>query len=207
MHHLPGRSVVVQAGGMSKRMGHDKALAPFLGKPLVQRVIDRLAPLADELVVVTNRPDEYRFLGLPLFEDIYPGRGALGGLYTALKVSSRNMVAVAACDMPFVNRELLDVQFGLLEKEKADAVIPRTVQGMEPFHSVYRMDTCLPVVDSALAEGLWRVDSWLKDVRVRYLSPLEIQVHDPDGLAFWNVNTPDDLARAEVIALRHNEMK
>ena len=72
-------SVVIQAGGQSSRMGQDKALKLFLGRPLIQRVIERLQPIADELLVTTNHPEDYAFLNLPLFTDLKPGRGALGG--------------------------------------------------------------------------------------------------------------------------------
>ncbi|MFL7867205.1 MAG: molybdenum cofactor guanylyltransferase, partial [Anaerolineales bacterium] len=68
-------TICVQAGGESRRMGRDKALMPFLGRPLIQRVVDRLSPIADEIIVTTNNPDDYRFLGLPLFPDLKPGRG------------------------------------------------------------------------------------------------------------------------------------
>ncbi len=100
-------TVVIQAGGESRRMGQDKALLPFLGKPLIQRVIERVASLADELLVTTNRPEAYQFLDLPLFPDVIPGRGALGGLYTALSAASQPLVAVVACDMPFASPALL----------------------------------------------------------------------------------------------------
>ena len=73
-------TIAVQAGGESRRMGQDKALMPFLGQPLIQRVVKRLSAIADEIIITTNQPDSYRFLGLPLFPDTRPGHGALGGL-------------------------------------------------------------------------------------------------------------------------------
>ena len=90
-------SIAIQAGGESRRMGRDKGLMPFLGRPLIQRVLERLTPIADEVLVTTNSPDEYRFLNLPLFPDLKPGRGALGGLYTALSSAACEAVAVVAC--------------------------------------------------------------------------------------------------------------
>jgi molybdopterin-guanine dinucleotide biosynthesis protein A len=97
-------TVVIQAGGMSARMGEDKALKPFLGRLLIQRVIDRVTPIADELIVTTNRPAEYEFLNLRLVPDLKPGRGALGGLYTAIASAASPLVAVVACDMPFASQ-------------------------------------------------------------------------------------------------------
>ena len=101
-------SIVVLAGGESRRMGQNKALMPFLKQPLIERVVKRLAPFADELLVISNKPDQYEFLGVSLTPDIMPGRGALGGLYTALSSAHQPLAAVVACDMPFVNVGLLD---------------------------------------------------------------------------------------------------
>ncbi len=89
-------------------MGSDKALLPFLGRPLIQRVLERLTPIADEILVTTNRPEDYHFLDLPLFRDLKPDRGALGGLYTALSSATCEAVAVVACDMPFASAALIE---------------------------------------------------------------------------------------------------
>jgi molybdopterin-guanine dinucleotide biosynthesis protein A len=193
-------SIAIQAGGESSRMGHDKGLVPFLGEPLIRRVLDRVASLAAEIVVTTNAPEEYRFLSLPLFLDIFPGRGALGGLYTALEAARGPLVAVVACDMPFANPDLLALARDRLVEENLDAVIPRTEHGMEPFHAVYRRETCLPAVKSALEAGKWRLISWLPDVRMATIEPQEIRQYDPAGLAFLNLNTPEDLRAAERLA-------
>lgn len=193
-------TVVIQAGGQSSRMGSDKALLPFLGQPLISRVIARLAPIADELIVTTNQPDAYAFLGLPLAPDKIAGRGALGGLYTAIAAASQPRVAVVACDMPFANAELLKIQAAALDAESADVVIPKTRTGYEPLHAVYRRATCLPVIETAIQAGQWKVISWFGQVRVRELALAELRRYDPRGLAFINVNTPAELARAEELA-------
>lgn len=193
-------SVAIQAGGESSRMGRDKGLVPFLGQALILRVIERVRPLADEILVTTNQPQDYRFLGLPLFEDLIPDRGALGGLYTALSAAQHTRVAVVACDMPFVNSNLLKLAQERLLDQQLDAVIPETDHGMEPFHAVYRRETCLEAVAAALEAGKWRLISWLPDVKFAPISHEEIQRYDPQQLAFLNVNTPEDLRRAEQLA-------
>jgi len=197
-------SIVIQAGGSSRRMGQDKALIPFLDRPLIQRVADRLNPIADELLVTTNNPDGYRFLGLPLFRDLKPGRGALGGLYTALSSATCEAVAVVACDMPFASAALFDAASRLLVQEEADVVIPDSGGGLEPLHAVYRRETCLPAIESAIEADQWRLVSWFPLVKVRILQPDEIKVYDPSGLAFWNLNTPEEFAEAEKTAKREN---
>ena len=193
-------TVCIQAGGQSSRMGEDKALKTFLGRPLIQRVAERLSTIADELIVTTNRPDEYAFLNLPLFSDLKQGRGALGGLYTAIASAKHPIIAVVACDMPFASPSLLEAASRLLAREQADVVIPRSEEGYEPLHAVYRSETCLPAIDAAIRADLWKVVAWFPQVKVRTLTPEEISQHDPSGLAFWNVNTPEEFAEAEQIA-------
>jgi len=190
-------SIAIQAGGESRRMGHDKALMPFLGRPLIQRVIERLTPIADEVLVTTNNPEDYRFLGLPLFPDLKPARGALGGLYTALSSAACEAVAVVACDMPFASAQLVEAANRLLAQEEADVVIPDSGDGLEPLHAVYRRETCIPAIEAAIEADQWRLISWFPQVKVRILQPDEVKRYDPSGLTFWNLNTPEGFAEAE----------
>jgi len=193
-------SLVIQAGGESRRMGTDKALLPFLGKPLILRPLSRLAGLANEVLVTSNHPESYRFLGLTPIPDVFPGLGALGGLFTALSVARYPYVAVVACDMPFASQEIFAFALVLLHETGADAVIPRSKGGTEPFHAVYRRETCLPFVHSALEASKRRVDAWFSQANIRYLEAEEMLPYDPDQLAFLNINTPEELQQAERIA-------
>jgi molybdopterin-guanine dinucleotide biosynthesis protein A len=193
-------TIVIQAGGQSSRMGEDKALKSFLGRPLIQRVIDRLSPIADEIIVTTNRPDDYSFLNLRLIPDLKPGRGALGGLYTAIASATYPVAAVAACDMPFASPMLIETMTRLLVEEEVDVVIAKSEEGYEPLHAVYRRETCLPAIESAIDADQWKVIAWFPQVKVRILTSDEIKSADPDGLAFWNVNTPEEFAKAEKLA-------
>ena len=198
------RSLVIQAGGQSRRMGQDKALLPFLGQPLIQRGISRLEHLADEVLITTNLPEKYAFLGLPLYSDIIPDRGALSGLYTALHAARYDTVLVVACDMPFVSPELLGAQADILE-QGYDAVIPLGAGGTEPFHSVYRRSTCLGLALAALQDEKWRVDAWFPQANIRFLKPAEIERLDPSGMSFWNVNTPEEFQQTEEIARQFDQ--
>jgi molybdopterin-guanine dinucleotide biosynthesis protein A len=160
--------------------------------------MERLASIADEIIVTTNHPESYRFLGVPLFPDLKPGRGALGGLHTALASASHPLVAVVACDMPFAGLALLTFARDLLLKSEDDVAIPESGEGMtEPFHAVYRRETCLAAVVQAIDSDQWKLISWFPQVRVRKISSPEVARLDPSGLAFWNVNTPEELLQAE----------
>jgi len=109
-------------------------------------------------------------------------------------------VAVVACDMPFANATLLRAAAALLTESTADAAVPRTPAGWEPLHAIYRRETCLPLIRQALDEGRWKVTSWFDQARILPLEPNWCRRFDPDGLAFWNLNTPDDLRAAEQCA-------
>jgi len=194
------KSVAIQAGGESRRMGQDKALLPFLGTTLVERVISRVAPLGDELLITTNNPQEYLDFKFPLFRDLLPGKGALGGLYTALSVARFPIVIVVACDMPFVNTDILAQAIEKLQANDVDVVIPQTEKGYEPFHAVYRRETCLSAVQSALHSGERRLISWFPKVKVTPISETELYQYDPQRIAFRNLNTREDFLNAEVLA-------
>jgi molybdopterin-guanine dinucleotide biosynthesis protein A len=193
-------SIVVQAGGESLRMGTNKALLPFLGVPLIERVVERVRHLAAEVLITTNQPAGFEYLHLPLIPDPIPGQGALVGLHTALQVASQPYVAVVACDMPFVKSQLISYQLDRLVGEQVDLVIPLTEQGYEPFHAVYRRETCLSAVDAALQSGKKRMISWFDQVRVRELGQADLQRFDPLGRAFLNINTPEEFQIAEQMA-------
>jgi molybdopterin-guanine dinucleotide biosynthesis protein A len=193
-------SVAIQAGGESSRMGRDKALLPFNGKPLIERVVNRVAALGDELIITTNKHGDYMKFGIPLYEDIIPGYGALGGLYTALSVSRFPVVIVVACDMPFVSAGILAMSIEILQADNADVVIPRTDNGYEPFHAVYRRETCLPAIKHAIQSGEKRIISWFPSVTISPIPVSELLEHDPQRIAFMNLNTKEDFIIAEEFA-------
>lgn len=181
-------------------MGRDKALLPFLGQTMIERIIARLSPAADEIIITTNHPDAYGFLKLPLLTDLQPNRGALGGLYTALKSARHPFVAVVACDMPFVNCALLTYQANILQKDEYDLVVPFINNTYEPLHTVYRRETCLPAVEWGLNHEEWRMVSWFSRVNIRTLLAEECTLFDPQCLAFSNINTPEEYALAQKVA-------
>ena len=190
-------TLAILAGGKSQRMGQNKALTPFLGRPLIFQVLDRLAMLAEEMIVVAPASGEFLLLGPRIVPDLLPARGPLGGLYTALFSASHPVVIVVGCDTPFINADLLTWECGILDSEGVDAVMPSSEKGLEPLHAVYRREACLPTVQESLDCGEGRMVSWFPQAKVRVLTPEETKPFDPRGLVFFNVNTPDELSRAE----------
>jgi molybdopterin-guanine dinucleotide biosynthesis protein A len=178
-------------------MRQDKALMPFLGRPLIQRILERLASVGEQVILSTNHPADYAFLHLPTYPDLQPDCGSLGGLYTVLSAAGDSGLAAVACDMPFANPDLFKYELLLLSQTGVDVVIPSTPDGLEPLHAVYRRETCLPVIHSALENGNLKMVGWLPNVKVRIVSPDEVARFDPHGLDFWNLNTPAEFTQAE----------
>jgi molybdopterin-guanine dinucleotide biosynthesis protein A len=193
-------TLIIQAGGKSSRMGLNKALLPFQGEPLIARVYRRLASLVNEVLITVNQTTGFEFLGLTLITDLYPDKGALGGLFTGLQAARGSLVAVVGCDMPFVNPTLLHAELDLLDRTEADAVIPFSDSGLEPLHAVYRRETCLPAIYKSLMANQLRLVSWLPDVKVQEMPLDEVKLYDPELHAFFNLNTADDLQKAETMA-------
>jgi molybdopterin-guanine dinucleotide biosynthesis protein A len=189
-------TVSVQAGGRSTRLPGDKALMPLAGKPLIEHVLRRVEGLGDELMITTNRPEAYEYLGVRLVSDADPGAGTLAGLQTALQAARGETILVVACDMPFVQHGVLDHMLGLAKD--AEVVVPRRGEFYEPLQAVYAR-RCLPAIGRALEADEKRVVSFFPDVIVRTVEDDVLDKLDPAGLSFFNVNTPEDLEKAEAM--------
>ena len=192
--HVSG---VILAGGMSRRLGRQKALEPLGGEPMIARVIGRLSPVVDSLVVVVN--DEARASALPLPDsarvavDRYPGAGPLGGILTGLAASEGEWAVVVSCDMPFLSGPLFDHMLGL--RAGHDAVVPLIGGRPEPTHSVYAK-SCLPHMERKIVAGDLKIASFFDDVRVNFVPEEVLKKLDAEMLSFFNVNTQRDLDRA-----------
>ena len=191
---------VILAGGMSTRLGRDKAVEPLAGQPLIGRVLSMLSDVTDTSVVVVN--DEARGAELPLPEDVdvavdaYPDSGSLGGIFTGLQAASADWALVVACDMPFLNPTLLARMLEL--RTDHDVIVPVLDGRPEPTHALYSK-ACLPHMEERLQHGKLKITGFYEDVRVRYITEDEVNLLDPDRLSFFNVNTQDDLDRAKAL--------
>ncbi|TET34729.1 MAG: molybdenum cofactor guanylyltransferase [Anaerolineales bacterium] len=192
-------TIAVQAGGKSSRMGEDKALIHLGGIPLIERVLTRIDGLADEILITTNRPKTLAHLNLRMVGDEVPGAGALHGLKTALSAARGEVVLILSCDTPFVSRELLE---HLLDRaHEADVIVPKHGDKYEPLQAVYNRARCLPAVEAALVSGERRMVSFYPQVRVLPIEEHVLSKLDPSGLSFFNVNTAEDLERAEQLLI------
>ncbi len=199
-------SGIVLAGGMSRRLGRNKAVEPLGGVPLIERVLSRLSQITSETVVVVA--DDRRASELPLPEwarvalDIYPDCGSLGGIFTGLTAAEAEWGIVVACDMPFLNVRLLRQMLG--ESDGFDAVVPVVDGHPEPTHAVYSKE-CLPFIERRLRDRDLKIARFFDEVRVNYYPQADVQRADPELRSFFNVNTQEDLDLALAIEAQGQE--
>ena len=194
---MPKVSVAILAGGQSSRMGQDKAFLMLGGRSVIERVLECVQPLSDEVTLITNTPERFRHLGYRMVGDVYPGKGSLGGIYTAIHAARNSHCLVVACDMPFLNADLL---CHLTELAPGyDVVIPRIEEFPETMHAVYGK-ACLEPIKRRLLAGRLKIIGFFGDVRVRYVERDDAARFDPTFRSFLNINTPDDWERVQRMA-------
>ena len=210
---------VILAGGKSRRMGENKALMQLGDDSLIGHVIRRMHRVTDERLLITNSPTEYAHLSVPMHGDILPDTGALGGVYTGLTHASHEIVLCVACDSPFLEPKLLTYLISILGEY--DAVMPYTYRSRQtPFcrkkdigftNPAYSGDAqitlqtlcavyskrCLPIIALMLRESELRVHALQERAYIKHVSPEVWREFDPEGMSFFNINTPEDFERAD----------
>jgi molybdopterin-guanine dinucleotide biosynthesis protein A len=168
------------------------------GRRLIERVLMALTPVVDDVLVVTNTPQLYAFLGLPMVPDVYPDRGSLGGIYSGLRAAPGQAALTVACDMPFLHPEVLKL---LAERSgEGDVVIPRVDEQLETLHAAYGK-ACLPHIEERLLAGKLKIVGFFESVRVVEITEADVARFRDPRLVFMNVNTPEELDRArEIVA-------
>ena len=188
-HRTWNISAAIMAGGRSRRMGRNKALLPYRGKPLIAHVFETLEALFEDIFLVTNDPGPFDFLPCPKIPDRVPGKGPISGIDAALRHSKNPFVLAVGCDAPFLSPLLLAL---LAEKaEGTDLVIPYGLHGPEPLCAIYGKG-CLPQIEESLRRGDFPAVALIGRVRTREISRDEVASVDPGFRSFRNINTPDD---------------
>ena len=182
-------NAVILVGGKSSRMGTNKAFLELKGKTFIELQIELLREMFDEISISANTPSEYEYLNLPIFKDIYPGKGPLGGIYTSLINSSSLHTFMLACDMPFVGPELIK-HLKDLTKEY-DVVIPKSENGLEPLHAFYSKN-CIEPIKRELDENNLRIRSFFPQVNVKIVELDSLASSDYFKNSIKNLNTMDD---------------
>ena len=186
---IAGVTGVILAGGESSRMGRNKALLPYRGGRFIEAIYRQLSGLFDEVLVVTNTPKQYAFLGCRMVSDIYLGMGALAGLHAGLVNSRTPHIFSVACDMPYLNDSLIRAL--VARRLQGDVIIPESDDGLEPLHAVY-CRSCIPAMDTALQTGNRRLVSFFPEIQAIIFPGSTVRFVDPDLNSFRNINTPED---------------
>ena len=196
-------SAVILAGGLSRRLGRDKAFEPIGNLPLIQRVLSQVSQISRHTIVVANDKKRETQLsgldGISISIDKYPDTGSLGGIFTGIHASTTDWTFVVACDMPFLNIKLIRYIMSL--KEGYDAVVPVIDGRPEPIHSIYSKD-CLAHIEEKITNNELKITGFFDKISVRYVNESAINEFDPDHLSFLNVNNEEDLEKAINIANR-----
>lgn len=220
----PRVSGIILAGGQSRRMGRDKAFIALNGKPIVAHVLETMQRICSETIIVANNAPNYKHFSVPIVGDVFPGKGSLGGIYSGLQAANEEHVLAVACDMPFLNADLLRYMISLASKY--DVVIPqasspssKTPRGaladsqpektaphpnqplakendLHPMHAIYSKQCLAPMREKLRADDL-RLIGFFDRVRVRMIESAEVDRFDPLHWSFFNVNTPEDLEMAQ----------
>lgn len=188
---------VILAGGKSLRMGTNKAALKIGGRKMLDRVVEELSGVLSEIIVVAGEAEPYRYLGLPVVGDIYPGCGPLGGIHAGLVTAKTPYIFVVGCDMPFIKGGLISCLSVLAGGY--DVIIPRDGEYVEPLFALYGKGCIIPI-EKRLKESRYKITGFFPEVRVKYIDRQELACAYDIGNIFTNVNTPAELDRARRIA-------
>ncbi|MDP9313148.1 MAG: molybdenum cofactor guanylyltransferase [Chloroflexota bacterium] len=204
-HHVEPIAGIIVAGGQSRRMGEDKRrlkLWGAAGPTLLEHTVAVVARLCAQVIVVLNDPEAWPQLRAPavdqLVRDVFPRGGSLGGIYSGLSVAHYDHALVVAADMPLLSETLL--RWMVAQPRNFDVLVPRVNEGgkarnklgVESLHAIYSQ-ACLGPMERQLVAGNPQVIGFYDEVRVRLIEPATIARLDPQGQAFRNVNTPEEL--------------
>lgn len=180
------RVAAILAGGNSTRMGQPKALLNFGGTSLIERIIRQLSPVVSDIRIITNSPELYEFLNLPVQRDFIPDSGPLAGIFTGLAISEGDPLLVVACDTPFVTTEYF---FFLFEhwSEELDCLVPKIGDFYEPLMGLYS-HRALTVIEKLLKNGIRKVDALFDQIRIKTLGEEELKAFGDLHRLFRNIN-------------------
>lgn len=182
---------IVLAGGKGKRLNNpDKGLLRIEGKAIIERLLKTIRPIFKEIIIVTSRQANYKYLNLRMVEDIIKDKGPLGGIHAGLVNSNTVYNFVFAFDMPFVNKNLIEYMIGKIQGY--DCVLPKWQNNIEPLCAIYS-DNCIEAIQERLSQGMLKIADIFPKLNTRYITEKEIKRFDKEGISFTNINLLKDL--------------
>jgi molybdenum cofactor guanylyltransferase len=189
-------SGIILAGGKNSRMGTPKSFLKINGTRLIDIILKVYREIFSEIIIVTNEPLAYmEFSDAIIVTDIYKEKGALGGIYTGLFYTSNDYSFVAACDMPYLNKDFILYLVGLAGKH--DIIVPELADGLQPLHAIYSKNCLLPIKRLLTADKL-KITGFYKEMRLKKIPEEKITPFNKDGRLFLNINTPEELKALKI---------
>lgn len=180
---------IILAGGKNIRMGRKKAFIKIDGIPIIEIILNIFREIFSEIIIVTNTPEDFEYTKVRLVKDRITNKGSLGGLYTGIKEATFDDCFVVACDMPFINLQLIN---HIIQIKGYDAVVPKIDGRFQPLFSTYSKN-CLNVMEQHLSEEKLRISDIFTKIKVREIYENEIRLYDDKLLSLINLNTPEEL--------------
>ena len=197
-------SGVILSGGLSTRFnGANKALIRVGGRCVLDRIYDVFSGLFNEIILVTNHPLEFLDWDVTIVSDLFAVRSSLTGLHAGLFYMKNPFAFFSACDTPFLKKEVVAALLAKLD-ENTDIIMPETAAGMEPLCAVYSK-RCLNAAEHHIKQNQFKIQRALGNHRLKKIPEKTLRSIDPDLISFFNINTPEDLTKAEVIAAKGRE--
>jgi molybdopterin-guanine dinucleotide biosynthesis protein A len=193
---------IILSGGKSLRMGENKAFIEIEGVPIIQRIYTLFKELFHEVIIVTNQIELFKKFDSKIYSDLLPNKGALGGLYTGLFFSNFHYSFCVACDMPFLNKSL--VQYLIKRIGDEDVIVPRTKDGLQPLHAIYSKN-CLDPIKEIIEQGKFKIIDIFHRVQVNIIEEADFISLDPFRESFINVNTPKELL--SILRVKESNLK
>lgn len=192
---------VVLCGGKSTRMGTNKSLLKINEEKVIDQISKELTKITDNVILIANEPEPYEYLNLPIYQDRYENSGPLAGIESAMYHVEADTFLFAACDMPFINKDVYNVLLPLMRA--VDAVVPKYNGRVHPLAALYKRD-CLPIIQAKLNEKDFRVRSFYEEIHVTYVTSYPKLEHSVVEKHFFNMNNPSQYEKAKKLANKDN---
>ena len=190
---------VILSGGLSTRFnGRNKAFINVGGKRILDRLYTIFSDLFNEIILVTNDPMLFLEWDFTIVTDIFPARSSLTGIHTGLFYMKNQFAFFSACDTPFLKKALVEVLLENIDRNK-DIIMPETSAGMEPLCAIYSK-RCLNTAENHIKQNKLKIQRALSSHRLIKIPETVLRSKDPELTSFFNINSPEDLIRAEAMA-------
>ncbi len=198
-------TAIILAGGKSSRIGTDKALLKINGESVIEKIYNLLSNIYSDIIIISNKPDDLRFLTLKVYKDIYPNFGPLSGIHSGLTNSKTANNFFISCDIPLVTEEV--IKFIISKKNNADIIIPKFKSSIHSLLGIYKK-SCLPKAEELLRIANLQKNNSDGKIKIKLFDLINsMNTHFIDlanekfynDILFLNMNTMEDYRKVKEI--------